>query len=97
MEAKDRDINITGDTLTIKGEAKSEKEEKKESYYVQECHYGIFTRSITLPAGVESDKSEANLEKGILTLTLPKAESVKPKTIKVKAKSTVEGKKEGKG
>ena len=94
VEAKDLDINITGDTLSIKGETKSEKEEKKENYYYQECRYGTFTRSITLPAGVETDKSEANLENGILTLTLPKAESVKPKAIKVKAKSTVEGKKE---
>ncbi len=94
VEANDLDINITGDTLTINGETKSEKEENKENYYYQECRYGTFTRSITLPAGVVTDKSEANLENGILTLTLPKAESVKPKAIKVKAKATVEGKKE---
>ena len=94
VEAKDLDVNITGDILTIKGETSSEKEEKKENYYYQECHYGTFTRSITMPAGVKTDKSEASLDNGILTLTLPKAESVKPKAIKVKAKPAVEGKKE---
>jgi HSP20 family protein len=94
VEAKELDINITGDTLTIKGETISEKEEKKENYYYQECSYGTFARSITLPAGVETDKSEASLDSGILTLTLPKAESVKPKSIKVKAKKAIEGKKE---
>lgn len=91
---KDLDVNITGETLTIKGKARSEKEDKQENYYHRECRYGTFTRSVTLPTGIETDKAEANLENGVLTLTLPKAESVKPKAIRVKAKTTVEPKKE---
>jgi HSP20 family protein len=96
VEEKDLDINITGDTLTIKGETKSEKEEKQENYYYQERRYGTFSRSISLPAGLETDKAEAVLESGVLTLTLPKAESVKPKAVKVKTKTTGDAKKEAK-
>jgi len=87
------DISITGDALTIKGEHKEEKEVKEEDYLYKERRYGAFTRSVLIPVRVKSDKAEAVFENGILTLTLPKAEEVKPKQIKVKAKQIAEGKK----
>jgi HSP20 family protein len=79
------DISVTGDTLTIKGEHQEEQETKDENYFYRERRYGTFSRSIPIPATVKSDKAEAVFEDGVLTLTLPKAEEVKPKQIKVKA------------
>ncbi len=86
VKPEDIDITITGDTLTIKGEVKAEEEVKRENYIRQERRYGAFSRSLTLPTKVEAEKAKAEFENGILTLTLPKAEEVKPKVIKVKAK-----------
>jgi len=85
------DISITGDTLTIKGEHKEEQEIKDEDYFYKEHRYGGFSRSVVIPVQVNSDKAEATFENGILTLTLPKAEEIKPKQIKVKAKAMIEG------
>jgi HSP20 family protein len=87
------DISITGDTLTLKGEHREEKETKNENYLLQERSYGSFSRSITIPVEVKSEKAEASFEDGVLTLTLPKAEEVKPKQIKVKARPMIEGEK----
>lgn len=86
IKPEDLDISITGDTLTIKGETKAEKEVKGENYIRRERRYGSFSRSLTIPVLIVSDKAEAEFENGVLTLTLPKAEEVKPKAIKVKAK-----------
>jgi len=90
---EDVDISITGDTLTIKAEHKEEQEVKEEDYFYKECRYGTCSRSVTIPVQVKADKAEAVFENGILTLTLPKAEEVKPKQIKVKAKQLTQGKK----
>jgi HSP20 family protein len=86
LKPEDVNIDITGDTLTIKGETKAEQEIKRENYLYQERRYGAFSRSVVLPSGLKTDKAEATLEDGTLTLTIPKAEEVKPKAIKVKAK-----------
>ena len=93
FKPEDVDVSITGDTLSIKGEYKAEEEQKKRSYYRREHRYGSFHRAITLPTEVESDKAEAVFEHGVLTLTMPKAESMKPKTIKVTARGMIEGEK----
>ena len=93
VKPEDVEVSITGDTLSIKGEFKAEEETKKRSYYRQERRYGSFHRAITLPTEVETDKAEAVFEHGVLTLTMPKAEAVKPKTIQVKAHSMIEGEK----
>jgi HSP20 family protein len=82
----DINISVTGDVLTIKGEVKEEKENKEADYHIRERRYGSFSRSITLPTQVVTDKANAEFKNGILKLTLPKAEEVKPKTITVKAK-----------
>ena len=93
LKPEDVSIDITGETLTIKGETKAEEEIQKEDYLYQERHYGAFSRSVVLPSGLKSDKAEATMENGVLTLTIPKAEEVKPKAIKVKAKEKAKEKK----
>jgi len=86
VKSEDISIDITSDTLTIKGENKAEQEVKREDYLYQERRYGTFSRSVVLRSGLKSDKTEATMEDGVLILTIPKAEEVKPKAIKVKAK-----------
>ena len=86
VKADDVDVSITDDVLTISGETKIENQVKREDYMVQERRYGKFYRQIALPTMVEAEKAQANFEDGVLTLTLPKAERVKPRTIKVNAK-----------
>jgi HSP20 family protein len=86
VKPEDVSIDITGETLTIKGEHKAEQEIKKEDYLYQERLYRAFSRSVALPEGLKSDKAEATMEDGVLTLIIPKAEEVKPKAIKVKTK-----------
>ena len=93
VKPEDVDININGNTLTIKGETREEHEDKDGKFYHRECYYGNFSRSLTIPAGLKADEAEANLENGVLTLSIPKAEEVKPKTIKVKAKHLADSKK----
>jgi HSP20 family protein len=82
----DVQINITGDVLHIKGEMKHEEEKKEKAWHMREQRWGAFERSIALPIDVVTDKARAEFENGVLTVTLPKAEEVKPKTISIKAK-----------
>jgi len=77
------EITIEGDTLTIKGEIKPPLENV--NYIYRERAFGPFMRTLTLNVPVQADKAEATFEHGLLTLTIPKAEAVKPKAIKVKA------------
>lgn len=93
FKPEEADASITGDTLTIKGEHKEENEVKDENYFYKERRYGAFSRSAPVPVKVKSEKTEAVFESGVLTLALPKAEEVKPKQIKIKAKQITEGKK----
>ncbi len=86
MKAEDVQINVTGDILTLKGEVRQENEQKDRSWHIREQRFGSFERSVVLPTDVKSDKAEAVFENGILTITLPKADEVKPKTINIKAK-----------
>jgi HSP20 family protein len=86
IKPEDIQISVSGDVLTIRGESKQEEEISNATYHLRERRYGAFSRSLPLPSQVIADKAVAEFEHGILTLTLPKAEEVKPKTIKVKAK-----------
>jgi len=79
-------INITGEVLTLKGEVKQEQEKKEKAWHIREQRWGAFERSVILPTDVVSDKAKAEFENGTLTITLPKAEEVKPKVINIKAK-----------
>ena len=86
FQADDVQINVTGDVLTIRGELKHEEEKKEKAWHIREQRWGSFERSVALPTDVVADKANADFANGILTITLPKAEEVKPKTITVKAK-----------
>jgi HSP20 family protein len=81
------DISITGDTLTIKGEHKEDQEVKEKDYLLKERRYGAYSRTMTLPVEIQSEKAAATFENGVLSLTLPKAEEAKPKQIKIQAKA----------
>ena len=86
FKADEVQINVTGDVLVLRGEMKHEEEQKDKAWHIREHRWSSFERSITLPTDVKADKAVADYENGILTVTLPKAEEVKPKTITVKAK-----------
>ena len=81
------DLNVTleDNVLTIQGETKEDETIEENSYHIRERRYGSFSRSVRFPVAVEGDKVEAEYENGVLTLTIPKAEAVKPKRIAVKA------------
>jgi HSP20 family protein len=80
LEAKDVELSITDDFLTIKGE----KEEKDEHHFFVERYAGTFERRIKLPSLVKTDKIDATFDKGVLTIKLPKSEEAKTKEIKIK-------------
>lgn len=86
MDAKDIDITLNGRVLTIRGEKKSEHEEKGENFHRMERSYGAFSRSFQLPVDVDPDKVKASYEKGVLTIQLPKTEAQSVKRIEVKTK-----------
>jgi HSP20 family protein len=86
VKAEEIEISITGDTLTIRAETKEEEEVKRENYLRRERRYGSMCRSVTLPGGLETEKADADYSSGVLTVTFPKAEEVKPKSIKVSSK-----------
>lgn len=86
VKPEDIDISVTGEILTIKGEFKQEDKIEEGSYVRQERRFGQFCRELSLPTQVSADKAKAEFEHGVLTLRLPKAEAVKPKSITVKAK-----------
>jgi HSP20 family protein len=86
FKAEQVQINVTGDVLTLRGEMKHEEDKKDKAWHMREQRWSSFERSIALPTEVKADQAVADFENGILTVTLPKAEEVKPKTITVKAK-----------
>jgi len=79
------DVSITGDTLTIKGQCSAEEKKEEHNYIVRERRMASFSRTLTLPHEVGAEPT-AKFENGLLTLTLPKPEEVKPKTVQVKIK-----------
>ncbi len=86
VKPEDIDVSVTGNTLTIKGEIKEEKEVKEENVIRRERCVGAFSRSMTLPTPVDTSKAQATFENGVLTLSLPVAEEAKPKEIKIQAR-----------
>jgi HSP20 family protein len=84
VDAKDIDIQVNGNLLTISGNRREEKEEKGKTYHRVERSYGSFSRSITLPCAVNEDKVAANYQEGVLKVTLPKTQESKAHKIKVK-------------
>lgn len=84
IDSNDIDLSISGDTITLKGERKSEELKEDESYHRQERAQGKFVRSIKLPFIVDNNKVEAECKDGILRVKLPKAENEKQKKITIK-------------
>jgi HSP20 family protein len=89
LEGKDIDVTVSDGVLTIKGQKKLEREEKKKDYYLSERSYGSFQRAFELPSGVDIYKIAASFEKGVLSVSLPKSGEAKAKErkIEIKAKS----------
>ena len=83
IDKKDVHLEINDGVITLRGERKLEKEDKKEHYHRVERSYGSFNRSFTLPTTVDSGKVKANYKDGILEVTLPRKEEAKPKPIPV--------------
>jgi HSP20 family protein len=84
VKSEDVDISVSENVLTIKGESRFEETTEKENYYRREIRYGSFSRSIPLPTRVDYEKADADFNDGVLTVSLPKAEEVKPKSIKIR-------------
>jgi len=82
LKAEDLNIQVLEDVVTIEGEYKQDDTE----YLMRELPYGSFHRSLRLPSPVDASKADARITEGVLSLHLPKAESSKPRTIKVAAK-----------
>lgn len=87
MTEKDVEVQVTEDSVTIKGERKQEKKENSRGVHRSELSYGSFVREIPLPASVKTDKSEGVYKNGILTITLPKTEESKANCRKIPIKS----------
>ncbi|KPL91564.1 Hsp20/alpha crystallin family protein [Levilinea saccharolytica] len=86
LKPEDVQISVTADVLTIKGEFKNEDESKNRNYLIRERRFGSFERMMQLPTEVQTEKAHADFADGILTIRLPKAEAVKPKSISIKVK-----------
>ena len=80
------EVQVHGDTVTIKGNAKVEAEEKGKDWLRRERRYGVFARSFSLPTDIDAENASADFENGLLKLRLPKSEAARPKTIKVSTK-----------
>ena len=87
MEEKDVELMLTGNSLTLKGEKKEEKEEKGKSFYHVERSYGTFQRTVPLPEGIDLKKIDAEFKNGVLTVRLPKTAEAKAKGRKVSIKT----------
>ena len=83
VDPKDVEVRVEDNTLYLKGERKFEKEVKEDNYHRIERSYGSFARIFALPGSIDSEKVQAEYKDGILSLTIPKREEAKPKTIKI--------------
>jgi len=83
MKREDIDIELSGEQLTIRGERKFESEEKKDNYVRIERAYGQFQRTFTIGVPVKSDQVKAAYKDGLLEVTIPKSEEIKPKKVDV--------------
>jgi HSP20 family protein len=92
VQESDVDIEIDGGVLTVAGERRTEHEERKDGYYRIERASGRFSRSLTLPEGIDPDGIEASYEAGVLEVSIPKPEQSKPRRVQVQARrGTIEG------
>jgi len=83
MAPEDVEVHVENNYLVLRGEKKAQREEKKENAVHRECSYGSFSRSIPLPAEIQSDKVTATFKNGVLTVTLPKSEKAQTRRISI--------------
>lgn len=86
VKPEDVDISVEDNVLTVRGETKEEKEEKRRNYWRKEIRKGAFERLVTLPTEVKGEKAIADSKNGILKITLPKVKVKKVKKVKIKVK-----------
>jgi HSP20 family protein len=91
VKPEEVDITVEGNTLTIAGETRSTRKDEEGSTLFSEIRRGSFSRTMSLPAGLEPDKAKATFEDGVLTLRIPKAEQVKPRQIKITSEQARSG------
>ncbi len=84
LDAKDIDVDVTDNVLTLRGEKKMEEEKEEEKYYYRERYSGFFQRSFRLPAGVQSDQVDAGFKDGVLTVNIPKSSESQRKKIEIR-------------
>jgi len=84
VEPKDVDVRFENGVLTLKGDRKLEKEDRRDNYHRVELSYGTFTRAFSLPATIDAEKIRAESKQGVLVIHLPKKPEAKPKSIQVK-------------
>lgn len=85
IDLNDIELSVKEQTLEVRGERKAEAEKSKDGYHVRETRYGKFSRSFLLPSTVNPDEAKATYDKGVLTITIPKQEKAKPRTIPIEA------------
>jgi HSP20 family protein len=95
IQEKDVDVSFTGNRLTVSGKREEERREEKETYYSFERSCGSFSRSFTLPAGVDPEKATAALKDGVLTISVPKTPETQPRRIPVQAPAPTAGREQG--
>ncbi|HEX5395764.1 MAG TPA: Hsp20/alpha crystallin family protein [Candidatus Limnocylindria bacterium] len=88
VKPEDVNITITGQNLQVRGELKADESVRRDDYLYRERRFGTFARQLELPVRVKGDAAAASFDNGLLTLTIPKAEEVKPRQIEIKAAAT---------
>ena len=85
IEAKDVSISVLGNQLTIEGERKQEEKKEEKDYFYRELSYGKFSRTMTLPEGVDANAVKASYKNGVLEVTVPTPKQLESKKIQVEA------------
>jgi HSP20 family protein len=86
VKSEDLDVSVHGNVLSITGKREWQKQTEEEQVHMLERSFGSFTRSFTMPEGIDAKRLEAELKDGVLTLTLPKAPEAKPQKVAIKVK-----------
>ncbi len=81
------DVAITDESVTIKGERRGSDAVERDSYFIQECYWGSFSRTYVLPTAVDADNADAQLSNGILTITIPKLSRSKSRRLTIKTRA----------
>jgi HSP20 family protein len=88
IKQNDIDVSLTGNRLQISGKREAEKETKEETIYLYERSFGSFTRTFTLPEGIDASHAKSELKDGVLTVVIPKMPAMKPKKIEISTGGT---------